>query len=215
MSNPRQPPRALPDTEKVLIHHMQLELATTPASLNDMAKLLALNYFSAVPDPALRTVTMHDWRGLDEREADNAKASNLKRLQRYLDGTTAIPAALLWPWLNCLEATREDCLAAIAAQGGLVFVDVGPGRHNTTLCASMRHFAEVIDHNADILRDGMVDANDKAAVEAMSATVDKLMASLEGFRRHLQAESGLADELASLEVTVIGRAAKALGRERG
>lgn len=197
MSSPRQP--ALPDTEKVLIHYMQLELATTPASLNDMAKLLALNYFSAVPAAALRTVTMHDWRGLDEREADNAKASNLKRLQRWLDGTTSIPAALLWPWINCLESTREDCIAAVGALGGVVCVDVGPGRHNTSLSASMHHFAEVVDHNATILRDGVVNQGDQAAVEAMSATVDKLMASLQGFRLHLTGAAGLAAELGKID----------------
>lgn len=194
------------ETEQVLRHFMQLELATTPASISDMAKLLALNYFSAVPTPSLRSVTMNDWQGLGERDADNAKASNLKRLQRWLDGTTNIPSALLWPWVNCLDTTREDCLAALGHLAGLVLMETVAGRHNTSLCASMRHFAEMIEHNATIFRDGVVDENDQAAVREFNAAAAKLQAAVEGFRRHLNQASSLEEELAAIDITRIGRA---------
>lgn len=185
--------RHFQDVEQVLRHFMHLELIHTRSDLANLSTLLALNYFVAAPDPEARTVTMNDWRGLDEAAADRVKMGNYKRLERWLDGTTRLPAGLIQAWVDCLEVHREDALAAIGALFGCHFEPLAPGVGSKTLCQSMKHFADLLDHNADIFRDGVIDHNDADTIREFGATADKLFAALQGFRLHLNEAAGLPD----------------------
>ncbi|MBL4781762.1 MAG: hypothetical protein JKX92_05925 [Porticoccaceae bacterium] len=142
--------------------------------------------------PANQRTGLAQIRPWTDKEGD-AKTieANYKRFQRYMDGTTAIPADLEEAWVDCLlDRYRARAIVALCSRHGAAAIELEHDLDCAGVSELMSRFANMLVPAGKILADGVVNEDDRPHMADFQAAAQDLISVTGGLLRDLQVRLG-------------------------
>lgn len=176
----------------VLIKFAQLQQAEAGIPVQKFAERVAEKYRDLVAEGVrrhpLHVPPLHG--GADDYY--RVAGATLKAVQRYMDGTTPIPADVEEAWVEALDVRyRDRCVFELCARYNVLPVLVDASADIERLADFMSDEAEAIRAMAPIFADGAIDRNDLPFIPVAREKIERAMADCASLLQRLDAVDGV------------------------
>lgn len=136
-----------------------------------------------------RTITFHLAATADQVE--EAERANAQILKRFATGEVRFPVDVVDAWIDALpQPWRQQALVDAAERHGLLAAPkpaVDGNGQVQQVASVLRESADVVDALADVLADGVIDADDRPRAKHALSQITELQAALVPIQRQLVA----------------------------